>query len=1186
MQNKLQRLFVVFMLLNTFFYSKGQELDTSRFYKIISPLGLVWDNHQSPDNNSFIKLESPKLNQEGQIWKFTLLSNGFYAISNPFLGKGIDNNGAQSGQTVDVIQWESNANNPNQQWKLTVTGTGGFIISHPVNKLQIAVKGKEVSGGQIGQLPNAYQVWKLVGVDARVPKKEVHAKSDLEWENEQVFGVNKEEGHATFFPFPNSGLLKQDPYFQYPWVFPNSPNVKSLNGLWKFNWVNEPSLRPVNFYEENYSTATWKEIQVPSNWEMEGYGTPIYTNITYPFRNEPPFILPQKGYTNETEINPVGSYKREFDIPADWKDKNIFVHFDGVYSGMYIWVNGQKVGYSEGANNDAEFNISKYVRPGKNTLSVEVYRWTDASYIEDQDMFRLSGIHRDVYLVARSKSYIQDWQLKDKFLAEDLSKVQLSTAVYFGGEDTGARQVQLTMLDAGGKVVGQQQIAVGKEVQTTLQVILDHPHLWSAEQPYLYDLILSYQDDNGKEIEVVAQKHGFRSLQLKNGRVYVNQQQVFFKGVNRHDIHPRFGKAVPVETMLQDVRMMKQHNINTIRTSHYPNSQKMYAMYDYFGLYVMDEADLENHGNHSIAHNPDWIPAFNDRIKRVIQRDRNHPSVLFWSLGNEGSDGDNFRVMAQLTREMDPSRLIHYEGKNEIADMDSHMYPSLERMQQFDQEGADKPYFLCEYGHAMGNAVGNLKEYWDYIENNSKRMIGGCIWDWVDQGINKPGRPLDEYYYGGDFGDKPNDGDFSNNGLTTPDRRVTAKLLEVKKIYQYIKVTQNQGAVNKFTIQNKYNFTNLNAFQTKWKLRREGVVIAEGILPVLHVEPNQSQVVEIPVAQYIKSDHEYLIDFSFAIKQDHSWADKGFEMASAQFALTGRTTVVGVDLKNIKKINYEAHGNNIHVFGQDYRAIFSSERGTLTSLKYKGVEMIDQEQGPLMNWYRSVNNDKYTDQNYYPMQREKTQFTFDMDPDGKFIRFIIGNRFDIASPEPFHLHTTTIYTLYGNGSIDVENRFDKPKQENLLRRLGLQLFVPKGMQKVSWYGRGPFENYIDRKDASFLGLYTNTVTGFASEHYVRSQSMGNREDVRWLSMQDEKGNGFKISSYDRLSFTALAYTDQELWEAKHDFKLKEIKRDNIVLNLDCFQQGLGNASCGPLPLVQYLMPTSESLTFRFRIDPL
>lgn len=482
--------------------------------------------------------------------------------------------------------------------------------------------------------------------------------------------------------------------------------------------------------------SSWKEIPVPSNWEMHGYGTPIYSNFTYPFKNNPPFIQPEKGYTNEIEVNPVGSYRRNFIIPSDWDGKEIFLHFDGVYSGMYVWINGQKVGYSEGANNVAEFNITEYVKTGDNIIAAEVYRWTDGSYLEDQDMFRLSGIHRSVYLFATPKVHIRDYHLMSEFDGDDYSKAEFKIETSVKNYDkklSQANTINVSLLDNKGQEVASvvkeiQKLKSGEEQIYNLQALVNNPLLWSAEKPNLYTAIVTMKDVKGHVLEAMSSKFGFRKIEIKNKRVYINNEPILFKGANRHDIHPRYGKAVPVESMLEDILLMKAHNLNTIRTSHYPNDPRMYAMFDYYGLYVMDEADIENHGNYSLNDTPSWLAAYLDRMERVMRRDRNHPSIIFWSMGNECGHGQNFNEIYKMAHQLDPSRPIHYEGKNGAADIDSHMYPSIESMANFDQQKSEKPYFICEFLHSMGNSPGNIAEYWDYIENKSQRMIGGCIW--------------------------------------------------------------------------------------------------------------------------------------------------------------------------------------------------------------------------------------------------------------------------------------------------------------------------------------------------------------------------------------------------------------------------------------------------------------------------
>lgn len=1170
--------------------AQSQEINAEVLYKIVSPSGLVIDNKQSDQNGDGFVLSKSNGNNKGQLWKITQLKNGYYTIANPFVRQSMDNGNIHTGEGSELMQWESSNSNGNQQWTIHVTGTGAYSIIQRTSNMSLAYNGEDAVGSKIFQLPNSSQVWRLVETSVKSPK-EVIVRGKTEWENELIFGVNKEPGHNTYIPYPSIESLKADKTFEKPWETPNSDYYLSLNGNWKFNWVKQPSERPANFYKMNYDVSAWKEIPVPSNWEMHGYGTPIYTNITYPFKNNPPLIQPQKGYTNEIEVNPVGSYRREFTIPAGWDGKEIILHFNGVYSGIYVWINGQKVGYSEGANNDAEFNITKYAKTGTNTIAAEVYRFTDASYIEDQDMFRLSGIHRDVYVYATPKVHVRDYFLKSAFNGNDFSsatfEAELSVRNY-GNNTAKAETAEVSLLDPSGKEVATlsqsiAQLRGGAEQKYDLQAKVNKPLLWSAETPHLYTAIVSLKDSEGKVTEAMSSKFGFRKIEIKNKRVYINNKAVFFKGVNRHDIHPQYGKAVPKESMIEDILLMKNHNINMVRTSHYPNDPKMYAMYDYYGLYIMDEADLENHGNGSISDKPSWIPAFVDRIERVIERDKNHPSVIFWSLGNEGSNGENFTAMSKRAREMD-SRPIHYEGKNEVADIRSQMYPDMKDLNRIDQMDEDKPYFFCEYAHSMGNAPGNLGEYWDYIEK-SERIIGGCVWDWVDQGINKHGESANKYYYGGDFGDKPNDKDFSCNGLTTPDRRVTAKLLEAKKVFQYIKMTPLALMSGKIEIENKYAFTNLNEFDITWEVIKDGVKSESGTIPSINLEPDEKLPVVIPYNKNLEVGKEYFLNVCFSLKNKTRWADKGHLVASEQFALTNRPAVSMVDANALNTLEVNTQGEDLIIKGQDFGITFDTGSGVMKSLRYDRQEMIHQNNGFALNWYRSISNDKYTDQNYYPTTYGKPLFSYQVADDKKSVTILSYVSATIAYRNPVVIPYLIKYVVYGNGAIDVDASFTLPQNSAIVHRLGLQVVMPQDFENIQWYGRGPHENYWDRKRSAYFGQFDKTVKEMEEEHYVRAQSMGSREDVRWLIISDKNNHGLKITSKDQLAFSALHFPDKDLWEAEHDFELDNIRKPEVYLSLDCIQQGLGNASCGPRPLPQYMIPVNQPVGYSFRIEP-
>lgn len=1171
----------------------AQELNPGKLYKILTPSGLALDNKENFDNGVQLYLSASN-NSKGQLWRIQKLENGYYTITNTHTEKNLDTD-IHSGNGNPIIQWGESKSNPNQHWTLKQTGTGAYQITHRLSGMDLAVNGEETAGAVIYQLPNSSLLWRLVETSLKVPVEKI-VRGKTEWENETIFAVNKEQGHTTYTVYPDVKTLKSDKYFDTPWIQPSSPYYLSLNGNWKFHWVKQPSERPKNFYKTTYDVSSWKEIPVPSNWETHGYGTPIYTNITYPHKNIPPLIRSQKGYTNEKEPNPVGSYRRTFTIPSDWDGKEIFLHFDGVYSGIYVWINGQKVGYSQGANNDAEFNITKYIKSGENTIAAEVYRWTDGSYIEDQDMFRMSGIHRDVYVYTTPKTHIRDYHIQSVFNGDNYTSATFKTDINiknYGSSSSGKTNVEVSLLDPSGKTITTikqpiEALSSKKEKQYNLQTTINNPLLWSAEKPNLYSVIVALKDDKGNELEAMSSKFGFRKIEVKNKRVYINGKQVFFKGVNRHDTHPQFGRAIPIESMIEDILLMKTHNINTVRTSHYPNSPKMYAMFDHYGLYIMDEADLENHDNHSIGEKASWMPAFVDRIERVIERDKNHPSVIFWSLGNEGGSGSNFEAMYKRAKELDPTRPIHYEGFNAIADMDSKMYPSVDNMTQIDQENSDKPFFLCEYAHAMGNSIGNLPEYWDYIENYSQRMIGGCIWDWVDQGINKFGEPENRYYYGGDFGDKPNDEDFVCNGITTPDRRVTAKLLEVKQVYQYIKMRPVALVSGKIEIQNKYDFCNLNEYDINWIVLKNGEKIESGTMDLLNLAPDQKATIQIPYKRNFEAGSEYHLNIYFSLKENTVWAKKGHIVASGQFALNDRPGILAVNHNSIGNIEVNESGENLFIKGSEsnFQITFNKKSGMMTSLVYSGKEMIHNNKGLELNWYRSISNDKYTDQTFFPIQYNDPIFINQISNDNKSVTIITSSTATILSEKQAQIPHLIKYTIYGNGTIDVDASFSKTGNgSNIIHRLGLQMQLPKGYESIKYYGHGPQENYIDRKAAAFIGLYDTTTKGMEEEHYVRSQSMGNREDVRWFTITDNNNKGIKITSKDRMNFSALHFTDNDLWKAEHDFELDNIRQPQVYLNIDCIQQGLGNASCGPLPLSKYMIPDNQIISYSFRIEP-
>ena len=1168
----------------------AQQFDPKQGYEIHTVNGLVLDNQESLDTNTKIFISKREADKESQVWNLIPCEQeGCYTITSPLTQMNVDNSGKGKVE-CSVIQWSADPKNPNQQWKITALPNGNYVLTNVGTGYNLGFPDAGLVGEPVFQLePEASksnQQWQIRKSNLKVVAEALKTTSHNDWENERIYAINKEEGRATFIPFANSEEMKADPAYTRPWERTRSSRYLLLNGNWKFNWVKQPSERPVDFYKTSYDVSGWKEIPVPSNWEMHGYGTPIYTNITYPIRNNPPFIQGQRGYTVEKEPNAVGSYRCEFALPADWKDKEVFIHFDGIYSAAYVWINGKKVGYSQGSSNDAEFRITPYVKAGNNTVAVEVYRWCDGSFLEDQDMFRLSGIHRDVYLVASPKVRLRDIHLTSQ-ISDRLDKAELrvKTDVHNYGKKVQEAAVRVSLLNPEGKPVSSFTIPAGKiiggqenvcEGTTTIR----DPRLWSAETPSLYTVQLELLDAAGNVLEATSQQYGFRKIEIRNNKVYINNALILFKGANRHDIHPQFGKAVPVESMIEDILLFKRFNLNTIRTSHYPNDPKMYALYDYYGLYVMDEADIECHGNMSLSNRESWEGAYVDRMVRMVERDKNHPSVIFWSMGNESGGGRNFEATYRAAKAID-DRYIHYEGMNDVADMDSRMYPSIESMIEQDEQPRHKPYFLCEYAHAMGNAIGNLEEYWNYIEYHSKRMIGGCIWDWVDQGINMPGQPADHYYFGGSFGDRPNDNDFCCNGIVTADRQVTPKLWEVKKVYQYITLEPN--AENSIGVRNRYAFLNLHDFNLRYVILKDGVPIAEEEFSLPDGKPGEHRAVQIPYSRYLTSEGEYYLNLEVKLKKDCVWAKAGHIVATEQLLLqkspnTGLQPVaVSASSEESPFKVVEEEKRYLFFRSPGVEITFDKKEGKLTGVRYNGDNMLHLREGWSLNTFRFINNDV---RKWQDTQTEVISFDWKWSEDNQsaivtiLLQETVG---DVKVPY------TLIYRLYGNGEIDVDASFTTNDDFNL-PRLSLQAFFNPSLEQLEWYGRGPIENYRDRKNAAYFGKYQSAVNDM-KESYARSQTMGSRCDTRWLTLTDKQGKGIKITAADTFDFSALHYTDKDLFEIKYGHALPDIYRAEVVLNLDCIQRGLGNASCGPGPRPAYEIQKNTVYKYAFRMSP-
>ncbi len=1020
------------------------------------------------------------------------------------------------------------------------------------------------------------------------------AMESVERENPGVFGINKEPAHSTIVPFPT---VEQALAYRAT----SSPMVWSLNGTWQFHWAKKPDDRPREFYRPEYDASSWDSIPVPSNWQMHGYDIPIYTNVRYPFPADPPHI--------PHDFNPVGSYRRTFTLPEGWEGRQIFVVFDGDESAFYLWVNDQAAGYSQDSRTPAEFNITRFVKQGQNLIAVEVYRWSDGSYLEDQDFWRLSGIFRDVYLVARPAVYVRDFFVRTEL---DGAYRDATLRITAKVRNNGAGAVKKPTLEAvllDGIEPAAQEIArmtastpyleSGAESTMLLRTEVANPRKWSAEKPCLYMLLLTLMDSQGQVLEVIPVRVGFRSVEIKGGQLLLNGKPIYIKGVNRHEHDPDTGHYVTVESMVQDILLMKRFNINAVRACHYPDAPVWYDLCDYYGLYVIDEANVESHGmgydpERTLANKPEWRAAHLDRISRMVERDKNHPSVIIWSMGNEAGDGTTFEEASDWIHQRDPSRPVHYEraGTRPHTDIVCPMYSPLEHLLQYGSQERQRPLIMCEYAHAMGNAVGNLKEYWEVIERY-RNLQGGCIWDWVDQGLRKytvdeKGQRVWFWAYGGDFGDEPNDGNFCCNGLVLPDRRVTAKLWEVKKVYQNIAVEPVNLANGKILVRNKFFFTDLSEFQPTWELREDGTVLQRGVMAPMELPPGQVAEVRLPVRKpRLRPGAEYHLRVAFRLRAAGPWAEEGHEVAWEQLAMPWRAPAAPVErLTAGQTLQVSDCGALVRVQGQNFAVFFSRANGTLESLCYGDREVLAKTDaaGPVLNAYRApTDNDKYLRPLWHQAGLDRLEATvksFRVTQVAAGEVQVQAQLFHSGAEGKGFLHTVS-YRVMGNGWIDVLNHVEPFGELPILPRLGVRLILDPAYEFLEWFGRGPHENYPDRRTSADVGRYRSTVSA-QYEPYVRPQEMGNREEVRWLALTDKTGAGLLVVADQPLAASALHFTAHDLNKAAHIHELRP--RPEVVLCLDYKQCGLGNASCGPGVLEQYALKPAPA-TFRFSLRP-
>lgn len=1006
-----------------------------------------------------------------------------------------------------------------------------------------------------------------------------------DWENVDVLHRNRLKSRAYFMAYRDRDLA-------LTYERSNSQGFKLLNGVWKFHFAEFPEEGPEDFYNEEFDAADWDNIMVPGNWQLQGYGKPHYTDLVYPFPVDPPYVPSQ---------NPTGFYRRDFYVDESWSKDQTILRFEGIESAFHLWINGMEVGYSQGSRMTSEFDISRYIREGENSISIKVYQWSDGSYLEDQDMWWLSGIFRDVYILNISKIHINDFFIKtilDKDYGDAVLKleVELNNTTQERAKDY---VIEIELLDKEFNPIIStfaeiiESIESGEEAKFEMEVPVINPYKWTAETPYLYNLLISLKDEKGRLIEVIPQKIGFRRVELRSGNFLVNGVPIMLKGVNRHDFNPDLGRAVTLDWMIEDIILMKQHNINAVRTSHYPNDPRFYELCDSYGLYVMEEADLETHGFELInqatrlTEDPAWKEAYVDRVERMVERDKNHPSIIFWSLGNESNFGRNHEAMAEWCHKRDETRLVHYEEDREakVADVVSTMYSSVEKLIEFGElENMEKPHVVCEYAHSMGNGPGGLKEYWDTFYKY-KRLQGGFVWEWIDHGIRQINEDGKEFYaYGGDFGDYPNNSNFCIDGMVRPDHTPGQGLLEYKRIIQPVRIEEVDLQEGEVKITNLYDFISLDHLILNWEVMAEGKVIQSGYTKVEGINPFSSRIIKIPfkTPERLIEGADYWLNLSFNLSSSNSWASFGHNIAFEQFRLPiYEPSSNKLNVSYMPELNCIDSRNRIIVNGFNFKVEFDKLKGLITKLSFEGRDII--KKGPRLNFWRApIDNDMYVVEDMRKKYLDRLQHRVDevdFSNKGKYITIQVSEY--IAPPTlNWGIRCKYIYNIFGSGDITLKI-CGEPKGElpEMFPRIGIQLELLEDMDKVTWYGRGPNECYSDRKLSCPFGVYVKDVDELFT-NYIYPQDNGNRTDVRWMSITDLRGMGIFASGAPQMEFSVHRYSTEDLDRAKHTFELE--KRDRIYLNLDYRQNGLGSNSCGPKQMEPYkLLP--EKFEFQFKL---
>ena len=1005
------------------------------------------------------------------------------------------------------------------------------------------------------------------------------AQTFQEWKDPRINAVNRAPMHANYFAYESDDVAKKG-------IKENSSNFMSLNGVWKFNWVKDADSRPTDFWKTGFNDKGWDDIPVPGVWELHGYGDPIYVNIGYAWRNQfennPPFV--------PTENNHVGSYRKEIMVPASWKGKDIIAHFGSVTSNLYLWVNGKYVGYSEDSKLEAEFNLTPYLKPGqKNLIAFQVFRWCDGTYLEDQDFFRYSGIGRDCYLYARNKKRIEDIRV-----TPDLDGEYKNGSLNIALTLKGSGKVNLTLKDASGKEVANTQATKGNAI-----IEVENPHKWTAETPYLYTLYASLEGSN----EVIPVKVGFRKVEMKNAQLLVNGQPVLIKGANRHELDPDGGYVISKERMIQDIQVMKQFNLNAVRTCHYPDNNFWYELCDQYGIYVVAEANIESHGmgygEETLAKREDYALAHMERNQRNVQRSFNHPSVIIWSLGNEAGYGPNFEAAYDWIKAEDPSRLVQYEqaGKSGKTDIYCPMYLGYNRCEEYSKdEQYQKPLIQCEYAHAMGNSEGGFKEYWDIIRKYPKYQ-GGFIWDFVDQSVRwtgKNGKMI--YAYGGDFNRfDASDQNFCDNGLISPDRVPNPHMYEVGYFYQNIWTSPVDIKKGEISIFNEYFFRDLSAYYLEWQLLKDGKVMRSGRVENLDVDPQQTAQIKLPIGNTCQCA-EWLLNVAYKLKNTEGLLPAGHTVAKQQLVVNPYKQP-SMELKNQAKSNLdiveptlvENDMRYLIVDGEHFRIEFDKMNGYLSKYQVNGLDLMKEGSYLKPNFWRApTDNDFGARLNWkYAVWKNPTIKLTSLQQRIVNQQAIIEADYEL--PEVSAKLSLT-YTINNEGAIKVTQKMttDKDAKVANMFRFGMQMQMPRSFDKVEYYGRGPVENYIDRKANADLGIYRQSVAE-QFYTYIRPQETGTKSDLRWWKTLNMAGRGIQVVASKPFSASALHYTieslDEGLYKKQgHSQEVEEADMTNFCFDL--IQAGLGcEDSWGRIARPEYQVPYGD-YEFTFILMPM